>query len=37
MDYAIFEIPLKSNLTIKTLRNIVEIGLGGKLRIEVVL
>lgn len=26
-----------SNLTIKTLRNIVEIGLGGKLRIEVVL
>lgn len=26
-----------SNLTIKTLRNIVETGLGGKLRIEVVL
>ena len=24
-----------SNLTIKTLRNIVEIGLGGKLRIDV--
>ena len=26
-----------SNLTIKTLRNIVEDGLGGKLRIEVTL
>ena len=26
-----------SNLTIKTLRNIVEVGLGGRLRIEVTL
>lgn len=26
-----------SNITIKTLRNIVEIGLGGTLRIEVIL